>query len=239
MAETVKQSVSSEYLPKTAQNKRIFPESKSTSPEQNLTMPSATSGNLIANVMDSLETPTTQGTPQLPANRLKAPPRMTLPFGGVVQTKLTIGEANDRYEQEADRVAKDVVQRIHSSGSTADAKGQHSPHNKRSFSIQRHSTLGNSSEKPISGAPPPAFENRMNRAKTGGRNLTPGLQQKMGNAMGADFRAVKIHTGREADSLNRSIQARAFTTGRDIFFRQGAYNPSTKGGQLILVHPLY
>ena len=238
MAETVKQSSSSEYLLKRGQNQRIFPESKSTFPEQNLTMPSATSEDLIANVMNSLQTPTTKVIAQLPANQLKPPPRIALPFGGVVQTKLTIGEANDSYEQEADRVAKDVVQRIHSSGSATDAQGQGFPYNKPSFSIQRHSTLQNPVEKPISGAPPPAFEKRINRAKTGGSNLTPGLQQKMGNAMGADFRTVKIHTGREADSLNRSIQARAFTTGRDIFFRQGAYNPSTKGGQELIAHEL-
>ena len=31
-----------------------------------------------------------------------------------VQAKLTIGEPNDKYEQEADRVARDVVQRINS-----------------------------------------------------------------------------------------------------------------------------
>jgi hypothetical protein len=38
--------------------------------------------------------------------------------------------------------------------------------------------------------------------------------------------------------LNRSLNARAFTTGRDIFFRQGAYNPGSSGGRELLAHEL-
>ena len=40
------------------------------------------------------------------------------------------------------------------------------------------------------------------------------------------------------DQLNQSIQARAFTTGQDIFFRQGQYDPGSKGGQELLAHEL-
>ena len=61
---------------------------------------------------------------------------------------------------------------------------------------------------------------------------------KMVSAMGADFSGVKVHTDAKSDKLNKSIQAKAFTTGRDVFFRQGEYNPGSQGGQELIAHEL-
>jgi hypothetical protein len=60
----------------------------------------------------------------------------------------------------------------------------------------------------------------------------------MGQAMGADFSGVKVHTDAQSDQLNQSIQAKAFTTGQDVFFRQGEYNPGSRGGQELIAHEL-
>jgi hypothetical protein len=60
----------------------------------------------------------------------------------------------------------------------------------------------------------------------------------MGFAMGADFSGVTVHTDTQSDQLNRSVQAKAFTTGQDIFFRQGAYQPSSRSGQELIAHEL-
>jgi len=49
---------------------------------------------------------------------------------------------------------------------------------------------------------------------------------------------VKVHADPQADSLNRSLSAKAFTTGSDIFFSQGTYNPATSGGKELLAHEL-
>ena len=38
----------------------------------------------------------------------------------------------------------------------------------------------------------------------------------MEGSFGANFGGVRVHTGPAADDLNRSMQARAFTVGRDI-----------------------
>ena len=56
--------------------------------------------------------------------------------------------------------------------------------------------------------------------------------------MGADFSGVRVHTDTQSDQLNRSIQAKAFTTGQDVFFRSGEYNPGSKGGQELIAHEL-
>jgi hypothetical protein len=60
----------------------------------------------------------------------------------------------------------------------------------------------------------------------------------MERAFGADFSSVKVHTDAEADTLNQELNARAFTTGQDIFFRQGEYSPGSGSGQKLIAHEL-
>jgi hypothetical protein len=60
----------------------------------------------------------------------------------------------------------------------------------------------------------------------------------METALGADFGAVRVHTGTEAHQLNQAVSAIAFTTGPDIFFRDEAYNPSSSEGKELLAHEL-
>src|SRR5206468_69253 len=47
---------------------------------------------------------------------------------------------------------------------------------------------------------------------------------------------VRVHTDGEADRLSRSVSAAAFTTGPNIFFRSGTYNPSSSKGLQLLAH---
>jgi hypothetical protein len=82
------------------------------------------------------------------------------------------------------------------------------------------------------------LESTINSARGGGQALDSTLQTKMGQAMGADFSRVKIHTDTTADKLNRSVQARAFTTGNDVFFKKGEYNPQSSTGQELIAHEL-
>jgi len=74
--------------------------------------------------------------------------------------------------------------------------------------------------------------------KGGGSPLPESTRVQMESGFGADFSNVNIHTDREADSLNESVQARAFTTGNDIFFRQGEFNPDSSSGKELLAHEL-
>ena len=60
----------------------------------------------------------------------------------------------------------------------------------------------------------------------------------MAAATGHDFSDVKVHTDPEAHALNEQLGAKAFTTGHDIFFRAGAYDPASSGGQELVAHEL-
>jgi hypothetical protein len=84
----------------------------------------------------------------------------------------------------------------------------------------------------------PEVEAAIEQARGGGQALESGVQRKMESAFGADFDGVRIHTDARADQLNRAVNALAFTTGSDIFFRSGQYQPSTSAGQELLAHEL-
>lgn len=80
--------------------------------------------------------------------------------------------------------------------------------------------------------------NRINRERGNGHSLDSNIQAKMSESTGQDFSGVKVHTGPESHALNESINATAFTTGQDIFFREGAYDPGSSSGQELLAHEL-
>ena len=56
----------------------------------------------------------------------------------------------------------------------------------------------------------------------------------MENAFSVDFSSVKIHTDSPASEMNRSINARAFTFGSDIYFKSGEFDPESPEGKKLL-----
>ena len=82
------------------------------------------------------------------------------------------------------------------------------------------------------------LETSIQQSRGGGQPLADDIKQPMEQAFGADFSSVNIHTDDNSDKLNKSIQARAFTTGQDIFFRQGEYSPGSNAGKELLAHEL-
>ena len=75
---------------------------------------------------------------------------------------------------------------------------------------------------------------RIQSKRGGGMSLDESTRGTMENAFGSDFSDVRLHVDDEADSLNRSVSARAFTTGTDIFFSRSA-SPSDSS---LLAHEL-
>jgi hypothetical protein len=55
---------------------------------------------------------------------------------------------------------------------------------------------------------------------------------------GHDFSDVRVHNGPQADMAAASVQARAFTLGRDVVFAAGEYDPGSEGGKRLLAHEL-
>ncbi|MEM8637263.1 MAG: DUF4157 domain-containing protein [Cyanobacteria bacterium P01_G01_bin.54] len=209
---------------------------------------------------------------------VKASPAQTLP----IMPKLTIGAVGNKYEQEADAVATQVVQQLNhpqpapvqrdAPEEEEDNLLQQKPLRSQIQRTEgyedeeeeiRMKPLGNRVQrtegyedeeeeirmKPLgnvmqlrgdygSEAASPDLERSIQRERGKGQPMAEGVRQPMESAFGVDFGGVRIHTDNTADQLNHSIQAKAFTTGQDVFFRQGAYAPESKGGQALLAHEL-
>lgn len=67
-----------------------------------------------------------------------------------------------------------------------------------------------------------------------GQPLPPAVQAKMENVFGTSLADVRIHVGPQASSIG----ALAFTTGSDIYFAPGQYDPHSGHGQRLLGHEL-
>ncbi len=75
-------------------------------------------------------------------------------------------------------------------------------------------------------------------SKGNGSSLDNGTLQEMNSGFGTDFSDVNIHTGGEAVKMNQSLGAQAFTSGNDIYFNEGKYDPSSNQGKHLLAHEL-
>jgi hypothetical protein len=79
---------------------------------------------------------------------------------------------------------------------------------------------------------------RINRERGGGQPLDTSFQRQASEATGQDLDGVRVHSSPEADDLSHQLSAKAFTTGQDIFFREGAYDPHSSGGRQLIAHEL-
>lgn len=71
-----------------------------------------------------------------------------------------------------------------------------------------------------------------------GAPLPPAVREQMSSALGDSFADVRVHHDGLSTALARSVQARAFTTGSDVFFARGEYQPQSPGGRELLAHEL-
>jgi hypothetical protein len=71
-----------------------------------------------------------------------------------------------------------------------------------------------------------------------GSPLAEPVRAEMEGHLGADLSGVRVHTDGAAATLNRAVQAEAFTTGSDVFFAPGRYDPSSSSGRGLLAHEL-
>lgn len=71
-----------------------------------------------------------------------------------------------------------------------------------------------------------------------GHELDRSARDRLAPAVGDPLTGVRLHTDTTADALARSVSARAFTTGTDVYFAAGEYRPGTLDGDELLAHEL-
>ena len=59
------------------------------------------------------------------------------------------------------------------------------------------------------------------------------VKTRMGERLGADFSGVRFHTDSGAFHTAEDMGARAYATGRDIYFGQGGFDPAVAAHELV------
>jgi len=170
--------------------------------------------------MGSALAPTLRPAPEpVVAQRGQAPPLQRM--------ALRVSSVHDSAEHEAADAARRVVRmdappRIASRASVA----ARSP-----VRVQRASSGGGTALAPDTAA-------RIGARRGGGRPLPGPLRRYMEPRFGADFARVRVHDDAEAAVLSRRLAARAFTTGADVFFGAGQFQPDSADGRELIAHEL-
>ena len=157
-----------------------------------------------------------------------------------VQCKLTVGAANDTYEQEADAVA-DKVMRM-PGHDFVQRKCAHCEEEEKK-QVQRKPSMGNISTTPQTkgednGSVSNSVNKRISSSQGSGSSMDTSTESFMSNRFEKDFSQVKIHTDSEAIQMSRELNAKAFTVDNDIYFNEGQYHPGSDSGKHLLAHEL-
>jgi len=74
--------------------------------------------------------------------------------------------------------------------------------------------------------------------KGGGTALDEGVRREAEAKLGGSYGDVRIHTDAKAAEAATSVQSKAFTSGTDVVFNAGNYQPDTPEGKQMLLHEL-
>ncbi len=152
------------------------------------------------------------------------------------QAKLTISEPNDKNEQEANRIAGQVVslpiEESLKGTSEIMVQGQivEKKEGKDTF-VENVNTRENQQKANDLHA-------RLIKSKGGGQPLSEIISKFIKPRLGHDFNSVRVHTDTNAALMSRSLNTQAFTSGEDIYFNTNQYNPKSTVGKGILAHEL-
>ena len=126
----------------------------------------------------------------------------------IIQRKLVVGQPNDPLEDEADRVAGQVVQMSAVEASSAPVQLEAAP-----VSV----------EKQVAGS---------------GGPLAPVLRRDLEQRFGYDFSRVRVHSDALAARSAQDVNAHAYTVGDHIVFGAGQFSPDTQDGRRLIAHEL-
>ena len=169
----------------------------------------------------------------------------------VIQTKLTINDLGDRYEQEADRVADAVMRMPDPSATRGTAVSQ------QTQGLDMHRMCSECEEelylqptreetlqaKEIAGRTTlqatPDMQSQLSVVRSGGgKPLPESVRSFFEPRFGYDFSQVRLHTDARAAETAQVVNARAFTIGQDMVFGAREYAPGTMAGRNLLAHEL-
>ncbi|MFZ1218002.1 MAG: DUF4157 domain-containing protein [Chthoniobacterales bacterium] len=180
-------------------------------------------------VHDVLRSP---GQPLESAARTFMEPRFGLDFSRVpivAQSKLALSTGEDSFEQEADRMAGQVM------GASVSIAPELGKVSKLSPTRAIQPKARSSALIDVLPTPRPNAATARVREASG---FDAVAADDSVTRPGFNFAKVRVHTGEQAAEAARSLNARAFTIGNDIVFGAAEYAPQTEAGRFLLAHEL-
>jgi len=157
-----------------------------------------------------------------------------------IQAKLKIGVSGDRHEDEADRVAEQILNpskpEIEVKGERRTIKQESYLQTKKDVKLSKQSGSINgldSHDKSISD-----LGNQIQGMEGSGQALNSKVLHFFESRFGQDFRQVRVHTDPRSADTAKTLNARAYTSGNNVVFGAGEYRPDTSSGKRLLAHEL-
>jgi hypothetical protein len=161
--------------------------------------------------------------------------RIPVPAGArtTIQEKLQVSIPGDTHEQQADRIAEQVM---HMPEPQLQRTGVGCPKRQNEQAAHEHlqtkSVQANDSE----GIAAPSIVHE--GLHSSGQPLDPSTRAFMEPRFGHDFSWVRVHTGTQAAESAQALQAQAYTIGHNVVFAYGQYSPHDSAGKRLLAHEL-
>jgi peptidoglycan hydrolase-like protein with peptidoglycan-binding domain len=164
---------------------------------------------------------------------------------GVIQAKLTVNQPGDRFEQEADQVANEVMRMPDSQGTRRPPQIQRlctkCEEDLHRVEIEQEEEENILQAKAAPGHTPevsPKIETYIEGIRGGGQQLPNSVRDFFEPRFGHDLSQVRVHTDTAAARTARAVEARAYTVGRSIVFGAGEFRPETNEGRSLLAHEI-
>ena len=173
--------------------------------------------------------------------------------GQLIQPKLKVGPPGDRYEQEADRVAEQVMQMPEPSVQrkveleeeerkemlhTRSLTHQVTPLVQRQIEPEEEEHIQTKQNSRQTAYIDSNLEVQIQSLRGGGQPLARSARNFFESRFGYDFSHVRIYDDTRTAELAQALNAQAFTTDQNIFLRPGEYVPETVDGRRLLAHEL-
>jgi hypothetical protein len=152
----------------------------------------------------------------------------------IIQAKLKIGAPDDKYEQEADRVADQVMRMPEET--TVQRKPQCTECNETEEENIQAKSLSDYAG--LAKGLNPGLLSRIHSLKGEGQTLPESTRSFFESRFGRELDRVRVHDNSQAAEIAAEMNAKAFTTGKDVVFGAGYYSPATREGKRLLAHEL-
>lgn len=139
-------------------------------------------------------------------------------------------EAARGHDPPAAVLSAPVLRRACACGGTPGPDGECAACKQTRLSLERRAAVHAGPE-----VAPPVVHDVLARA---GRPLDTPTRTAMESQFGHDFGAVRVHTDERAAESARSVNALAYTVGRDVVFDRGRFAPETAAGRQLVAHEL-